>query len=915
MRFSLILTSIILTFYSLNAQDKKDIDSLKIIISTSQNDSTIAHNYVRLGNLYRKATKPDSAMVYAKKSLDFALRSKNPQSIAYTYSFMGAIEYYRWNMGDAMNYYQKVDSVLTKNNIVNRRLFVSYADRAELFRRSKTQKNEEEIYDNAMFYYNKALEVAKELKDSSDIARTLMRMGSAQKSLLNLEEAKKYYKEVDSLYLDHVYKGTYHREYALLHLKLGDTAKFFHHSKLSYDIKSNSRYGFERAVGQKEYAYTLSLAKRYAEGIELGEKSSKFFNSIDPPDYGRLSGLYKTLASSNEAINKHEEAYKYLLLLEKTNDTLDARSKKKEGRELEKKYQTQKKEQEIALLKSQNELAEAQKKNQRNLMLGGLGLTTAAGIFLFLGYRNRKKTNDKLRELDKVKSNFFANISHEFRTPLSLISGPIEQQLQKTDISDQEKQNLEIAQRNSTRLVTLVDQLLDLSKLESGHFSLKVQEGNVSTFLKSLTSSFEFLAQENNQKYTTQISEGDTKIWFDTDVLEKIVTNLIGNAIKYSPAGENISILAAITNQKLQLEVKNSGAMLSPEVLPTLFNRFERVDETTAGTGIGLALTKELVTLHKGTIDVTSDTNWTTFTVLLPISQTTFTTTEIADTPAPEYTFSQAQSNTATPPATFEADELDIFSKNDKPILLIVDDNEDLRTYVSSLFNQSHTILTAINGKDGFEKALSEVPDLIITDLMMPEDDGITLTRNCKTTEATSHIPVVMLTAKAGDENQLLGLETGADSYITKPFNTEILKTTVRNLQETRNKLQERFSQEVVLLPKDIATNATDERFLTNLQEVMDKNLVESDFSSEAFADAVGMSRMQLHRKLKALTGLSATEFIRGQRLKLAAQMLKNSDINVSQVGYAVGFNNHSYFTKCFKEKYGISPSEYSKKS
>jgi DNA-binding response OmpR family regulator/two-component sensor histidine kinase len=530
--------------------------------------------------------------------------------------------------------------------------------------------------------------------------------------------------------------------------------------------------------------------------------------------------------------------------------------------------------------------------------------------------------------LDQVKSNFFANISHEFRTPLSLIAGPIQQQLQKEDITAQERQNLQIAQRNSTRLVTLVDQLLDLSKLESGHFSLKVQQGNLDSFLKSLTGSFDFIAQENEHTYTKQISVEGTNHWFDTDALEKIITNLISNAIKYSPSGESISVSATAQNRELQLTIKNSGAQLPQEILSTLFNRFQRADETTAGTGIGLALTKELVTLHKGSITVKSDTDWTTFMVALPLSESVFTTSEKAEGVSSDYAFAKSnlrdsrpsgeRSSKAKPQPTLEhplVDEVDIFSKDEKPILLIVDDNEDLRTYVSSLFNESHTIHTAVNGKEGFEKALSEVPDLIITDLMMPEDDGIMLTQNCKTTEATSHIPVLMLTAKAGDKNKLIGLETGADAYLTKPFNTEILKTTVHNLQETRDKLQERFSQEVVLLPKDIATNSTDERFLTNLQEVMDKSLIESDFNTEAFAEAVGMSRMQLHRKLKALTGLSATEFIRGQRLKLAAQMLKKSDINVSQVGYAVGFNNHSYFTKCFKEKYGISPSEYSKKS
>ena len=334
------------------------------------------------------------------------------------------------------------------------------------------------------------------------------------------------------------------------------------------------------------------------------------------------------------------------------------------------------------------------------------------------------------------------------------------------------------------------------------------------------------------------------------------------------------------------------------------------------GSGIGLAHTKELVALHKGSIRAISENGWNIFEVHIPVSEESFASHEKV-TNEKDHAFAKLPSNiteSQTAPS-FEDKEVHLDKLQDSnPILLIVDDNKDLREYVSSLFHENFAIVTEVNGKSGFAKALDVVPDIIITDLMMPEEDGLTFTKNCKTNEATSHIPILMLTAKAGDENELIGLETGADAYLTKPFSTEILKATVHNLQESRRRLQERFSQEIVLLPKDIATNSIDEKFLENLQDVMDQKLVESDFNTEAFAQAVGMSRMQLHRKLKALTGLSSTEFIRNQRLKLAAQLLKKSEINVSQVGYTVGFNNHSYFTKCFKEQYGCSPSEYIKK-
>lgn len=917
----LLFAFVILISFAGQAQKNAEIDSLNQIINSDNSKNIRINAYVDLADIYSNSDRKISEE-NLRQALLLLDEKTNKELIGRIYFKLGEINYKNEKDDTAMSYFLMVDSLFTTHNIINEDLVKTNFFQSQILKFTFTKKG---LLDSKK-HLDQMISYSKKMKDSSLLYWGYQKMGGYYGVLSEIEETEKnldtaliYYTKAETFFEKELqYQELITTLWSIASIEERrnriEQAKRYHDRRIR--VLSNIEDSGDKGNVYKSVGDFYTSIGKPKEGLYFLEKANQIFNEFGFPNANDQAEIYKYQANAYLQLGLYKKAYKFQELELRTKDSLNRVSNKKKALELETKYQTQKKEQEIALLKSQNKLAEAQKKNQRNLMLGGLGLTTAAGIFLFLGYRNRKKTNDKLRELDKVKSNFFANISHEFRTPLSLISGPIEQQLQKADISDQEKQNLQIAQRNSTRLVTLVDQLLDLSKLESGHFSLKVREGNLSTFLKSLTSTFEFLAQEKNLTYTTQIAHQDTPTWFDQDVLEKIVTNLIGNAIKYSPNGENISILATVTNQQLQLEVKNSGAPLSSETLPTLFNRFQRADETTAGTGIGLALTKELVTLHKGAIDVTSDAHWTTFTVSLPISQATFTASEIEESSSSEHAFAKA---TASKPKQqspiVEEEEIDIFSKNDKPILLIVDDNEDLRTYVSGLFDQSHAILTAVNGKDGFEKAMSQVPDLIITDLMMPGDDGITLTRNCKTAEATAHIPILMLTAKAGDENQLIGLETGADAYITKPFNTEILKTTVHNLQETRNKLQERFSQEVVLLPKDVAANATDERFLTNLQEVMDKSLVESDFNTEAFAEAVGMSRMQLHRKLKALTGLSATEFIRGQRLKLAAQMLKKSDINVSQVGYAVGFNNHSYFTKCFKEKYGISPSEYSKKS
>jgi CheY-like chemotaxis protein len=430
--------------------------------------------------------------------------------------------------------------------------------------------------------------------------------------------------------------------------------------------------------------------------------------------------------------------------------------------------------------------------------------------------------------------------------------------------------------------------------------------------LKSQAESFLFSAEKKSQQLQIKISIAENYYWFDADILQKVIGNLLGNALKYSPQNATIDFIGKTRQGKLSLSIRNTGVSLTKKELKEIFNRFHQIHSNQRGTGIGLALTKELVGLHKGKIEAKSSPESVTFHIELPILETDYTN-EKKITNTKSTTLKEAyQENTD---AIEDESKVSISeSEVNRDIILIVDDNEDIRTYVSSLFNAQFNILTAENGSVGFQKALKKVPDLIITDLMMPEEDGLKLTENCKTNDTTSHIPIVMLTAKAGDENRLKGLETGADAYLTKPFNNKILKQTVENLLESRRKLQERFSQEVILTPKDISINSYDERFLESLQNVLDDQLVASDFNSKNFAKALGMSRMQLHRKLKALTGQTTTEFIRNQRLKLAASLLQKSDVNISEIGYQVGFNDHSYFTKCFRETYGSSPSEFSKK-
>lgn len=517
-----------------------------------------------------------------------------------------------------------------------------------------------------------------------------------------------------------------------------------------------------------------------------------------------------------------------------------------------------------------------------------------------------KIQSEKLMELDKAKSRFFANISHEFRTPLTLIKGPIEQLEHNFD----EKLNIDtvkMIRRNANRLLNMVNQLLDLSKIDEGSLKLSPTEGNVYKCLRAAASSFNSHAAQRNIDYRVEIPP--TLLWasFDRDKLENVIYNLLGNAFKFSSDGSEISFLAEYSEYILQIQVSDSGKGIPPEKLPYIYDRFYQVDSTNTrekgGSGIGLSLSKDLVELMGGTITVNSEIGQGTFfTVLLPIQEI------------------KTRSKKAEQAMSFDADfkrrsksfELSKPDKRAVPNILLVEDNTDMRHFIKEQLIEYYKVSEAIDGATGLQKAIAAPTDLIITDLMMPKMDGIELCKMVKTDVRTSHIPVIMLTAKAGMENKIEGLETGADDYLIKPFDGEELLARIKNLIEQRRTLRELYSnREVSVEPKRITVTSIDQKFLGQVLELLEDNFSDSDFGVPQMQDALAMSKTQLHRKSKALTNEAPGELLRNFRLKRAAQLLAQKGDSVTQIAYSVGFNNLSYFAKCFKELYGVSPSSY----
>ena len=539
---------------------------------------------------------------------------------------------------------------------------------------------------------------------------------------------------------------------------------------------------------------------------------------------------------------------------------------------------------------------------------------------------------ENFQEIDRMKSRFFANISHEFRTPLTLIKGPIQQML-AGDFNGNIKKQYQMILRNTNRLMQLINQLLDLSKLDSNQMILRTSPEDIVPLVNGLTQSFESLAKQKNIELQFQTSEYEIIAYIDRDKFEKIIINLLSNALKFTPSGGNVSVninLSAIEfpvkkrakndNPRtfVQICVNNTGAGILPGQLDKIFNRFYQSDDSSSrkyeGTGIGLALTKELVELHHGKITVESEPGKETlFTIYLPLGKNHLKPEEIIEEPSDISSGIEVNLDEIEP-EYFSGSEIKTESNKSKNIaatLLIVEDNPDMRSYMCESLKSSYKIIEAENGEEGIQQSLKYSPDMIVSDVMMPKMDGFQFCAEIKKDERTSHIPVILLTAKASGESRIEGLETGADDYLTKPFDIKELRVRINNLIEQRKKLQEKFRKEITVSPRDITVTSIDEQLVQRAIAAVEKNISNPKFDTSGMAKEVGISRMLLNTKLKALTGLPTGEFIRTLRLKRAAQLLKQDYGNVTQVAYEVGFQSLSYFAKAFRKQYGQSPSHY----
>ena len=576
-----------------------------------------------------------------------------------------------------------------------------------------------------------------------------------------------------------------------------------------------------------------------------------------------------------------------------------------------------------------NQLSESliQHTNQRMLLYLSITAIVLITVFLLMAiraYRAKSKTNSELKrqkeqlevvskqleEATQAKLLFFTNISHEFKTPLSLILGPVQTLLAHNSLPKEEQDLLFLIKKNSNRLLHLISEVIEFRSYENNKMQMYFTKGNLKSFLTELNSFFTDPIKQKKLNFQFLAEDTSFEMLFDKEKVEKIYFNLLSNALKFTPQEGRISVSLEKQGEYASLRVFNSGSYIPKDKQNEVFEHFYKINPDSEGSGIGLALVQALVASHNGTISVEStEGEGTTFLIRLPFTQEQVSAKAVYDSNYIETHLDLLPSL----PASDEKLKLPtvVPSAPEKPTVLIVEDNEDMRQFIRYILSDNYNLIEAENGEEGFEVAKKHLPDVVISDVMMPKTDGFDLCQLLKTNVATNHIPVILLTAYALDEQKQVGFESGADAYISKPFNVKLLKTRVRKLIENRKKIRESFSNFLLNETKQETLGKVEQQFITDFTQYVENSIANPELNIDEIADALGLSRSNLYRKIKSLTDYSPNELIRTIRVKYAKQLLNSKAKSISEVAYEVGFSSPSYFAKCFKDFYNESPTEY----
>ena len=552
-------------------------------------------------------------------------------------------------------------------------------------------------------------------------------------------------------------------------------------------------------------------------------------------------------------------------------------------------------------------------------------LFTASIVYvLFYIYRLRHRV-DMEQQLANIKLRFFTDISHELRTPLTLISSPVTEVLENEPLSPSAREHLTLVHQNTERMLRLMNQILDFRKIQNQKMKLLIEETDLIPLLQKVMSSFKLIAEEKNINYQLTSTIQSVYSWVDRDKFEKIFFNLLSNAFKYTPADKSITVSITTKEKIVEIEVADEGIGIAVEKQHSLFQRFESLVKQNIlqpSSGIGLSLVKEMVEMHHGSIAVNSQPGvGSRFTVSLPLQREIF-----EEDVQVEFILNDSQSSTPHPVDSMKASEEveekeDTENHSDGFSILVVEDNEELKAFLKNILSDNYTVITASNGEEGLQHAVNDLPDLIISDVMMPVMDGLEMIRQIKENNTICHIPIIVLSAKASLDDRIAGLEHGIDDYITKPFSATYLKTRIASLLRQRKALQEIYMNRLMegkiapspdtLTPSQPQITPYDEQFMEKVMAYMEEQMDNAELTIDEFAEQLMLSRTIFYRKLKSIIGLTPVDFIREIRIKRAVQLIDSDEYNFSQVAYMTGFNDPKYFSKCFKKVIGITPSEY----
>lgn len=661
--------------------------------------------------------------------------------------------------------------------------------------------------------------------------------------------------------------------------------------------------------------HTLVLQGRFLDALLYLEEGLKISHPIDNKVLKR--DLHHYLSMVNDSLERPPDAFSHFKLYSAYKDTILQEENSRQLDEIKAAYDIEKAENEISLLEKEKANAE----NIRKLTLIGWTLTALAAflvlLFVIYKFRKNKQLLAKEKEVDKLKSKFFADISHEFRTPLTLIFGPLANLMTESRLLPFQNE-LGLIETNAKRLLHLINQLLDLSKLESGKYSLNISRNDFSGFLRRVLYTYQSYAEAKNIQL---ILKGNQNIdaCFDPINLETVFNNLLSNALKFEPENGEVLVSADVIDNYVVVQVTNRGSVIPPEQQANIFNRYysstngihDNVNHT--GTGIGLALAKELTMLHHGNVTVESSPNeGTTFTVRIPVNHDGKKAPKAIQSSSGHKEMFNTGSYVPKPAKTGLAPTVQYVdnqsNRSNKNLVLIIDDNKEVRDFIHTCLSRDYEILAAADGAKGIKIAGEQMPDIVISDVMMPGISGIEVCQILKEKDMTSHIPVILLTAKSSIESKLEGFISRADAYISKPFEPEELRVRIRNLLENRKLLQQKYAGNSLFKINTSPESTVDQRFLQRLKSIIADNIANENFNVEELCKEAGVSRSQMHRKLTAITGMSASEFIRNFRLEKAMDLLKSDTGTASEVAYMVGFQSPVYFNKCFREYFNTTP-------